>query len=103
MARTPREETEPTSPRSLPPHLRYRDILKPGLVRLDASYVQLFLSVPPNLPQVVFKVPDSPASAAARRRKKVKVLEEEEYIDRVEAIIGIRFTNIRHIPICLIL
>ena len=48
---------------------------------------------------MVFKVPDSPASAAARRRKKVKVLEEEEYIDRVEAIIGIRFTNIRQILI----
>ena len=52
---------------------------------------------------MVFKVPDSPASAAARRRKKVKVLEEEEYIDRVEAIIGIGFTNIGHIPILLIL
>jgi len=38
-------------------------------------------------PQVVFKVPDSPASAAARRRKKVKVLAEEDYVDRVEAII----------------
>lgn len=57
------------------------------------------ISILPNLSQVVFKVPDSPASAAARRRKKVKVLEEEEYIDRVEAIIGIRFTSIRHIPV----
>ena len=36
---------------------------------------------------MVFKVPDSPASAAARRRKKVKVLAEEDYVDRVEAII----------------
>lgn len=35
----------------------------------------------------MFKVPDSPASAAARRRKKVKVLAEEDYVDRVEAII----------------
>ena len=52
---------------------------------------------------MVFKVPDSPASAAARRRKKVKVLEEEEYIDRVEAIIGIGFINIGRIPILLIL
>ena len=38
---------------------------------------------------MVFKVPDSPASAAARRRKKVKVLAEEDYVDRVEAIIAI--------------
>lgn len=38
-------------------------------------------------PKVVFKVPDSPATAQMRRRKKVKVLEEDAYVDRVEAII----------------
>jgi len=38
-------------------------------------------------PKIVFKVPDSPATAQMRRRKKVKVLEEDIYVDRVEAII----------------
>lgn len=52
---------------------------------------------------MVFKVPDTPATAAARRkrfgelifihfifviiRRKVKVLEEDDYVDKVERII----------------
>ena len=36
-------------------------------------------------PQLVFKVPDSPASAAARRKRKVEVLPEDDYVDYIEA------------------
>ena len=35
----------------------------------------------------MFKAPDTPATAAASRKRKVKVLQEDDYVDRVEAII----------------